>query len=156
MTTKYKDLLTGEDLVFNKYGGLTRTPGTFNGQSDPGELKFARGALALLTPQQLADLKIEPYEYTPPEPPAPSTDPKDWPLTRRQLRLGLLGLGLTETAVLAAINETEDAAARAVALIEWQDADDYNFDHPLVQQLIARVGLPLETVKTAWLAAKDL
>lgn len=154
MVTKYKDLLTGEDVVFNKYGGLTRAPNAYNGQSTPGVLKFARGALTLLTPQQLIDLAIEPYEYTQPDP-VVSTDPADYPLTRRQLRLGLLEIGLAETAVLEAINEIEDATERAVALIDWQDADNYNFDHPLVKKLISKVGIPQQTVIQAWLAAKD-
>lgn len=156
MVTKYKDLLTGKDVIFNKYGGLARTPDTYNGKSNPGVLKFARGALALLTPDQLADLEIEAYEYAPPDPPAPSTDPRDWPLQRRQLRLGLLGLGITDAAVMAAINKIEDATERASALIDWQDADEYNFEHPLVTRLMASVGLNAETAASAWLIAKDL
>ncbi|MCR9239676.1 MAG: hypothetical protein NXI17_23645 [Alphaproteobacteria bacterium] len=159
MVTKYKDLLTGEDVVFNDKGGLARTPDTYNGSSNPGVLSFARGALALLTPQQLADLSIEAYEYTapePPEPPEPSTDPKDWPLTRRQLRLGLLGLGITDTSVLAAINAIVDTTQRAAALIEWEDAEEYNYEHPLVASLMTSVGLNADTAAPAWLAAKDL
>lgn len=155
MVTKYKDLLTGEDMVFNQFGGLYRTPQSFNGKANPGLLKLGRGALGLLTPQQLADLEIEPYEYTPPEAPAASTDPRDWPLKRRQLRLGLLGLGINDAAVMTAINEIADATQRAAALIEWQDADEYNFEHPLVTKLMASVGLNEQTAATAWLAAKD-
>lgn len=159
MVTKFRDLQTGEDVAFNKFGGLARTPQSFNGKSNPGVLKFGRGALGLLTPQQLADLKIEAYEYVAPEPapaPAPSTDPADWPLSRWQLRRGLLAMGITDATVLTAINEIEDAIERAAALIDWQDAKEYNFDHPLVQGLIVKVGIPLETAKQAWLAAKDL
>lgn len=159
MVTKFRDLQTGEDVVLNKFGGLARTPQSFNGKSNPGVLKFGRGALGLLTPQQLADLKIEAYEYVAPEPapPAPpSTDPVDWPLTRWQLRRGLLAMGITEATVLTAINEIEDATERAAALIDWQDADEYNFGHPLVQSLMLKVGISDASAAQAWLAAKDL
>lgn len=120
--------------------------------------KFTRQTVQSYSAEDLAEIGLE--EYTPDVPetvaPEPSTDPSDYTLTRRQLRLGLLGLGITDDDVVAQIEAIPDATARATALIEWQDAQNYDFEHPLVVSLIAAVGLDNISASAAWLSAKEL
>ncbi|MFC0282397.1 hypothetical protein ACFFJB_01990 [Camelimonas abortus] len=62
-----------------------------------------------------------------PEPePQPQAIP---PLTRRQLRLGLLYAGISTSQVEDAIAAIPDPTDREVALIEWQDATIYERSH---------------------------
>lgn len=91
---------------------------------------------------------ISAYEAPPPLPLAP--------LTRRQLRLGLLANGITTATVEAAIAATPDAMDRAVAEIEWADASTYERDHPLIEQVGSALGLSPEQIDTMWVAALNL
>lgn len=120
--------------------------------------KFTRQAVQSYSAEELTEIGLE--EYTPIVPetnaPEPSTDPKDYSLTRRQLRLGLLDLGITDDDVVAQIEAIPDETAKATALIEWQDAQNYDFEHPLVVSLITAIGLDGISVSAAWLAAKEL
>lgn len=75
------------------------------------------------------------------------------PLTRRQLRLGLLANGITTTDVEAAIATTPDPMDRAVAEIEWADASTYERDHHLIEQVGTALGLTPEQIDTMWEAA---
>lgn len=72
------------------------------------------------------------------------------PLTRRQLRLGLLANGITTTHVEAAIAAIPDAMDRAVAEIEWADASTYKRDHPLIEQVGTALELTPEQIDTMW------
>lgn len=120
--------------------------------------KFTRQAVQGYSAGELAEIGLE--QYTPSvietAVPEPSNDPRDYTLTRRQLRLGLLDLGVTDENIIALINDISDPKERARALIEWQDAQKYDFEHPLVVSLIAGIGLSANQASAAWLAARDL
>jgi len=90
-------------------------------------------------------------------PPLPEPESGPLPtLSRRQLRLGLLSIGITAELVEAEIAATVDPVERAAALIEWQDASAYERDHPLVADLAASFALPPEQVDALWLWAAGL
>lgn len=72
------------------------------------------------------------------------------PLTRRQLRLGLLTNGITTSDVEAAIAAIPDQMDRAVAEIEWADASTYERDHPLIEQVGTALGLAPEQIDVMW------
>ena len=90
---------------------------------------------------------IEPY-VPPPSPLAP--------LTRRQLRLGLLQAGITTADVEAAIAAIPDPMDRAVAEIEWADATIYERSHPLIDQIGSALGLTPVQIDTMWQGALAL
>jgi len=73
------------------------------------------------------------------------------PITRRQLRLTLLAHGLLGQIApsIAALPEP----ARSVALIEWEDAREYQREHPLLGQLGAALGLTDEQIDAMWAEA---
>jgi hypothetical protein len=77
-------------------------------------------------------------------------------ISRRQLRLGLLSIGVTADDVEAEIATIADAQERAAALIEWQDASAYERDHPLIAQVADALGLPAEQVDDLWLWAAGI
>ena len=111
-------------------------------------------------PEGTIEVPIKPgsgYEWTgdawtyvePPVAPAPS-------LTRRQLLLGLLAIGITGADVEAQLGLIEDPQERAAALIEWQAAGLYNRDHPLVAELALAFDLPETQVDDLWRWAAGL
>ena len=91
-------------------------------------------------------------EWHPPTPLAPVLSP----LTRRRLRLGLLSIGIRSADIEAVIAAIPDAEAREWAMIEWQDASEYERDHPLIADAMAALDLPAEQVDTLWLWAAGL
>lgn len=78
------------------------------------------------------------------------------PLTRRRLRLGLLSIGIRSPDIEAVIAAIPDAEAREWAMVEWQDASEYERDHPLIADAMAALDLPAEQVDTLWLWAAGL
>lgn len=78
------------------------------------------------------------------------------PLTRRQLRLGLLQAGITTAQVEAAIEAIPDEMEREVARIEWADATSYERDHQLVDQIGDALGLTHQQIDTMWADAAAL
>lgn len=84
--------------------------------------------------------------YTGP-PPAPFFVPS---LTPRQIRLGLLGAGITESMVDTAL------AGDAAGIIEWKFATVYLRDHPLIAALAGSFGLTTEQVDALWTEAAQL
>lgn len=77
------------------------------------------------------------------------------PLTRRQLRRGLLSLGVRTADVEEKIAALPDDQ-REIALIDWQDASEYERTHPLVSMLGAAFGLTEAQIDAAWLEAQEL
>jgi hypothetical protein len=71
------------------------------------------------------------------------------PLTRRQLRLQLLSMGITSGHIATMIADMPEPA-RSIAQIEWEDATQYARDHPLVATLGAQLGLSDARLDTAW------
>jgi hypothetical protein len=97
-----------------------------------------------LTPEEIAALP----------PPAPPLVPT---ITARQLRLALLGLGLTGAQVesqIAAMPGTP--AQREAAMIEWEYATTYQRDHALVVALGAALGLTEAQIDAAWMEAATI
>jgi hypothetical protein len=76
-------------------------------------------------------------------------------LTARQLRLGLLKIGIKPADVAAAIAALS-ADQRDAAAIEWDYASEYRRDHPLIAQLGATFGLTSEQIDDAWREAMTL
>lgn len=72
-------------------------------------------------------------------------------LTRKQLRNGLLSIGVTSADVEAQIATIADPLEREAALIDWQDTNDYERDNPLINQIGAALGLPPEQIDALWL-----
>lgn len=78
------------------------------------------------------------------------------PLSRRQLRLALLSIGVTADDIEAYIAAIPDPQDRAAALIEWQDASAYERGHPLLVDIAAAMGLVAEQVDVLWIWAAAL
>lgn len=78
------------------------------------------------------------------------------PLTCRQVKLGLLSIGITGAMVDARIDAIEDEAEREYARIEWQEAGTINRGHPLVDDLAVAFALPDEQVDALWIWAAGL
>ena len=71
-------------------------------------------------------------------------------LSPRQVRLGLLSIGVTNALVEVALGEDE------AALIEWHYATSIERSHPLVDSLADHFELPPEQVDSLWLWAAEL
>jgi hypothetical protein len=98
------------------------------------------------------DFEIEPYA-----PPVPSTDPNDYPLTMRQLRLGLVLNGFPVDFIKTAIIAISDEMQRAIATIWYEETStNIQWSHPMTQQLIASAGISAEKAAAMWMQAKDL
>ncbi len=78
-------------------------------------------------------------------------------LSRRQLLLGLLSIGITEGDVEAEITAAlSDPMEREAALIEWRAAGSYERTHPLIADIATAMSLPGEQVDALWLWAAGL
>ena len=78
-------------------------------------------------------------------------------LSARQLRLALLGLGLTGAQVEAKIAAMPGTPAqREAAMIEWEYATTYQRDHALVVILGAALGITGAQIDNAWQGAATL
>lgn len=89
-------------------------------------------------------------EYWTPPPPEPPT-PFFPTLTRKQLRNGLLSIGVTSADVEARIATIADPLEREAAMIDWQDTEAYQRTNPLVNQIGVAMGLPEEQIDALWL-----
>lgn len=87
---------------------------------------------------------------------APPPDPNDFPLSDRQLRLGLVMSGVSLDTIETAISSIPDPIQRAVAQIWWDRSLKIEWAHPMRVQLQALVGLTDEQARAMWLMAKDL
>lgn len=84
----------------------------------------------------------------------PSTRPQEptFPtLTRKQLRNGLLSIGVTSAEVEAQIGTIADPMEREAALIDWQETQAYQRTNPLVNQIGVAMGLPEEQIDALWM-----
>ena len=87
-------------------------------------------------------------------PSAPSEPSSSFPtLTRKQLRNGLLSIGVTSADVEAQIAAIPEPVEREAAMIDWQDTQSYQRDYPLIAQIGAALGLPEEQIDALWLWA---
>lgn len=82
--------------------------------------------------------------------PVPVTHPIELgELTARQLRLGLLDIGIKPTDVAAAIDQLP-SPEKELAQIEWEYANTFQREHPLIAVLANHFGLSKEAVDAAW------
>jgi hypothetical protein len=82
-------------------------------------------------------------------PPAPS----DQPLTKRQLRLGLLQNNILPSAIRAQLEAIPDPIQREVALTWFDFTDMIEWDHPQTQALMSAVGFTPEQAAHMWTEA---
>jgi hypothetical protein len=90
--------------------------------------------------------------FVPPEPPPPAVPAA---VTRFQARKKLLLAGLLD-AVEPAINAIPDAMQRRLAMIEWQDAQEFMRQRPLVVAIGAALGLSSAELDTLFIEASAL
>ncbi len=89
-------------------------------------------------------------------PDLPPTEPAPlMPLSARQLRLGLLKIGIKPADVAAAIDALPEDQ-RDQAEIEWDYASEYRRDHPLIATLGQTFGLSADQIDAAWRDAMSL
>lgn len=88
------------------------------------------------TPAHWADLMASGLTIAPF---VPVAEPVPKP-TRRQLRLWLVRNGHSLATVDAAIGAMSEPG-RSEAMIEWQDASEYDIEHPTVQAIGAALGI---------------
>lgn len=80
----------------------------------------------------------------------PVTAPTYPALSRKQLRNGLLSIGVTSADVEARIAAIADPLEREAAMIDWQDTQAYQRTNPLVNQIGVAMGLPEEQIDALW------
>lgn len=114
-------------------------------------LTYPRGWFLSAAPEEISALGFTRI-VTPAPAPTP-LDPLTIPLTRRQLRLGLLHLGRTKDAVDAAIAAIADPIQREQARIVWEDSGEYNRNHPLFDTLPAALGITADQIDAEWALA---
>ncbi|WEX89540.1 hypothetical protein PZN02_003043 [Sinorhizobium garamanticum] len=111
--------------------------------------------LSPLAGQWLADNTSFPVQpYVPPTPAQIRASMST--LTARQLRLGLLGAGISPSQVDPAINALPRGQAKDSALIEWEYARTFDRMHPLVSTIGAALGLTDDQIDLMWSAALGL
>ena len=76
--------------------------------------------------------------------------PTPSPISRKQLKLALLDINVTEETIDAAINQLP-SPAKEEAMIQWKDSSDFKFDHPLVAPLASVLGFNDEQIRAVWL-----
>ena len=86
----------------------------------------------------------------------PAPTPADFPLTMRQLRLGLFLNGYSEDFILDTVNAMTDPAQKGVAKIWYEETSQVLWEHEMTQALIAATGISPEAATVMWLQAKDL
>lgn len=104
--------------------------------------------------EELADDNGEVVAFL--NPPA-STEPIDWPITMRQLRLGLKRFGDKPASFIQdTIDAIPDGDAKDEAQIWYEETSVVHWDHPQTQALLTLTGIPANTAKAMWMAAKDI
>jgi hypothetical protein len=94
---------------------------------------------------------------TEPAPPPPSTDPRDYSLSRFQFEGMLLTMRVTFSQIEAAINAADMTdTEKAFAISRLRNARTYNRDHPLIPMLMPAFDLTEGAVDAAWMKAKDV
>lgn len=113
--------------------------------------------------QALRDITLQPdpdnivWPEYPTEPDDADTNPVYYPLTGRQLRLGLVFAGISTQTVVSAIQGIQDAQQKEVAQIWWEFSNEIHFDHPMRLTLTQLLGIPENNVIAMWLnAAKNI
>jgi len=108
--------------------------------SDPAALAAAGYVVTERTPED---------DIVPPGP-TPAT------VSARQIRLWLLGKGVSMSAVDAAIDALPDAVEREAVQVEWEYAPYVERSHPMLVPLAAALGLTEQQVDQAFVEAAVL
>lgn len=116
------------------------------GQGD--QISYPIGWFRSASPEDIAALGFEKQiiadvAVTPP-------DALTIPLTRKQLRFGLLNLGFFKEQVDAVIAAIPSAVQREQARITWEESQDYERAHPLFSVLPAALGITTEQLDAEW------
>lgn len=109
------------------------------------------GKIAVSRDRVLVGGQVKWVEVLEDAPPPPFPD-----LTRRQLLLALLSIGITEAMVDAEIELIGDLEERAYSAIEWKAASSFRRHHPLVDMMAPSFSLPAEQVDDLWRWAAGL
>ncbi|WP_322884803.1 hypothetical protein U8C32_12575 [Sinorhizobium medicae] len=97
------------------------------------------------------------HVYVPPPPPTPEEIRESMPpLAARQLRLGLVGAGISPSEVTAVLEALPKGSEKEAAMIEWEYATSYERTHSLVATVGAGLGLTDEEIDAMWTAALSL
>lgn len=119
-------------------------------------LSYPKRWLMSATPAEIAALGLTRVEVPDPIPgPTTPVDPLTIPLSRRQLRIGLLNLGATWEAVLAYAAALPDPVAAEATLILLEESEEYNRGHPLFASIPAAFGLTDAQIDAEWAQAVD-
>jgi hypothetical protein len=102
-----------------------------------------------------SDYSVAPEPEPEPEPEPIPNIPASFPLSNRQLRLGLIRNGISLSAVAAVIAAIPDDVARDEATVWWEYSNPIHWDHPMTQTLIGLMGIPLANAEAMWMVAKD-
>lgn len=110
-----------------------------------------------ICPQIEAFLNERPdFPLLPYVPVAPSTNPVDYPLTMRQLRIGLVVNGFDVNIIKTVIDAIADPMQRAIATIWYEESSTVFWDHPMTQALMGLLGVPEANRVAMWMGAKDI
>jgi len=96
------------------------------------------------------------WVYTLADAPPPSADPADYPLSMRQLRLGLFMNGYAVDFLQSVISAIPDATERGMAQIWYEETSVVEWAHPMTQSLMAAAGISTADATAMWMQAKDL
>lgn len=88
--------------------------------------------------------------------PPPDPTPAEFPLSDRQLRIGLITSGVDLGLIDQAIDGIADATQRAVAKVWWDRSIIIHWDHPMRQTLTALAGMTEAQAEAMWMQAKDI
>lgn len=122
------------------------------GEHDPFKLDLGNGLVSYPRnwPKNDPALGFTAYEVTQELPVEPVAE--DYALTRFQLRTGLfVFFGITSDQVSSLIQSIPDPVTRELGKISWEDAQSYNFTHPLIGQIAGALGLSDEAIRAAWI-----
>ena len=128
------------------------------------------GDIATYTPPDGVTAVADPYDEAeiegsyvngafsgrPPPPPPPPKGPPDYPLSDRQLRIGLISSGISLDTIDQAIANIADATERAIAQVWWDRSTVIYWDHPMRVSLTDLLGLTEDQAAAMWMQAKDL
>ena len=76
--------------------------------------------------------------------------------TPRQIRLWLLGLGVTDAMILAQINSIPDEMTKAATLIEYEYASSFERSHQFIDSVGASLGLTTDQIDEGFVYASTL
>lgn len=115
-----------------------------------GYVEFASHTDATTFAASTGDLSptITEIEFTPPRADVP-------PISSRQIRLALLGLGISSNDVTTAL-ESLDEPLRSASLIEWEYSTRFARDNPLADLVSQALGWTADQTDALWISARSL